>query len=266
MRFQVDTVLRIAETVEAEPSRRILSTANPKTMKGENHGYLTAILHLAPHKAAGFNVCAGATAGCIAACLNTAGRGGFDSRIQRARIRKTKWFRADRAGFMLQLERDIEIHLRLAARSKLEPCVRLNGTSDIPWEKVRATFADGTRGTIFERFPQVTFYDYTKLPLRFGKLPPNYDLTFSLAEGNDRASEHVLANDGRVAVVFRNSERPNARPERWTLPGEWNGRPVIDADAHDLRFLEPTGVYCGLKAKGNATRDTSGFVRDIEPA
>jgi len=143
----------------------------------------------------------------------------------------------------------------------------LNGTSDLPWEHVRVTFADGTVGTIFDRFPGVQFYDYTKVATRFGKpLPANYDLTFSLADGNERAAELVLARGGRVAVVFRNADRPTARAANWTLPSSWNGVTVVDADKHDLRFLDPHGVYCGLKAKGLATRDATGFVHDIAPA
>lgn len=264
--FTTASVTALAPSVEAAPSA-LLTTGNPKTAKGEGYGYLTAILHLAPHKASGFNTCAGATAGCIAACLNTAGRGGFDSTIQRARIRKTKWFRADRPAFMLQLEREISAHVRAAARHGLKPAVRLNGTSDIPWEGIRATWSDDSTSTVFDRFPDVQFYDYTKLAARFGRpLPANYDLTFSLADGNERAAAVVLRNGGRVAVVFRNAHRPTARAANWTLPNVWNGTPVVDADAHDLRFLDPRGVYCGLKAKGLATRDASGFVHDIVPA
>jgi hypothetical protein len=264
-RFNHSSVAALADSVEAAPSR-LLTTGNPKTAKGEGYGYFTAILHLSPWKASGFNTCAGATKGCIAACLNTSGLGAFDETIQRARIRKTKWMRTDRAAFMLQLEKDIVAHVKSATKHGLKPCVRLNGTSDIPWENMRASFANGVNGTIFDRFPDVQFYDYTKLPLRFSKpLPANYDLTFSLADGNERAAEHVLQHGGRVAVVFRNMERPNAQARRWELSDSWNGVAIVDADKHDLRFLEPAGVYCGLKAKGLATRDTTGFVQDITP-
>jgi hypothetical protein len=258
-------VLAMAESVEAAPSD-LLTRSSPKTEKGENYGWLTGILYLAPHKAAGFNVCGSATLGCIDACLNTAGQGSFNLHVHRARIRKTKWFRADKKAFMLQLERDILRFIRAAKREDLRLCIRLNGTSDIPFENVRVTFSNGFTGTIFDRFPDVQFYDYTKHALRFGKpLPANYDLTFSLADGNSRAADLVLANGGRVAVVFRNANRPNAQARKWNLPDSWNGRAMIDADAHDLRFLEPAGVYCGLKAKGQAWKDTTGFVHDIQP-
>jgi hypothetical protein len=130
-----------------------------------------------------------------------------------------------------------------------------------------ATFANGSRGTVFDRFSDTRFYDYTKIDARFGEvLPDNYDLTFSLAENNRAAADYVLEHDGRVAVVFRNADRPTAQARRWTLPDSWQGRPVVDADRHDLRFLDPHGVWCGLKAKGQATVDTTGFVYDIEPS
>ncbi|MFL5864677.1 MAG: hypothetical protein ACJ780_28605, partial [Solirubrobacteraceae bacterium] len=83
---------------------RLLTVGNPKTAKGEKLGYLTAILHLAPSVGSGFNVCPNATAGCAAACLNTAGRGSIpDSTIHAARRRKTYWYFARREEFMSQL-------------------------------------------------------------------------------------------------------------------------------------------------------------------
>jgi len=254
----------IAAEVEGAPCT-LLTLSNPKTAKGEGYGYLTAILHLAPSSIAGFNVCSGATEGCIAACLNTAGRGGIFEGIHRARVRRTKWFKSDRAAFMLALEREIAAHVRRAARHGLDPAVRLNGTSDLPWENVRYHAADGFYGTVFERFPDVQFYDYTKVATRFKRpLPSNSDLPFSAADGNDRAVSVALEHGARVAVVFRNAARPYART--WNLPDTWNGRPVIDADAHDLRFTEPGGVICGLRAKGAARADVSGFVRDVVPS
>src|SRR5215831_7954499 len=247
--------------------KRLLTVSNPKTAKGEGYGYLTAILHLAPHKLSGANLCASATPGCIAACLNTAGRGGIDPKIQEARIRKSQWFRADRDGFMQTLEHDVAAHVRSAERHGLKPCVRLNGTSDIPWELVHYGRADGSRGTILERFPDVQFYDYTKIAIRLKReLPANYDLTFSAADGNEAAVEFALAHGARVAVVFRNRRRPTLPARFWQLPKTYRGRRIVGADKHDLRFLEPRGVICALKAKGKAVHDTTGFTRLINPA
>ena len=259
------SVAALAETVKAEPSS-LLTVGNPKTAKGENFGYFTAIMHLSPWKASGVNVCPSATKGCIAACLNTAGMGMY-GRTHIARIRRTKWFKADKVAFMRQLEREILSHIRKSERVGLIPAIRLNGTSDLPWENVKVTFSNGFTGTIFDRFPDVQFYDYTKIAARFQKdLPSNYDLTFSLAESNSEDAENVISLGGRVAVVFGNIDRPNAQARRWNLPKRWNGRKVVDADKHDLRFLDPKGVYCGLKAKGLAGRDKTGFVNFVKPA
>ncbi len=243
-----------------------VGTANPKTGKGEKRGYRTAILHLSPARLSGFEVCAGRTVGCTAACLNTAGRGGMNtaapSAIHVARMRRTRFFKRDRHGFGLMLERELEAHHRAAARAGLEPVVRLNGTSDLPWENVTFTWADGTTSTVFERYPLTTFYDYTKVVSRLRKpLPANYDLTFSLADGNEAEAAEAIRLGFRVAVVLRNTANPGAK--HWTLPARWRGVPVVDADKTDLRFLEPAGVYCGLRAKGLAKQDRTGFVHNV---
>ena len=38
---------------------------------------------------------------------------------------------------------------------------------------------------------------------------------------------------------------------------------MFDADDSDLRFLDPVGVWCGLRANGYAKKDDSGFVIDV---
>jgi hypothetical protein len=45
------------------------------------------------------------------------------------------------------------------------------------------------------------------------------------------------------------------------LPDSYMGLQVINADETDLRFLDPKGCIAGLKAKGRAKKDTTGFVR-----
>lgn len=224
---------------------KLLSTGNPKLMKGEKKGYLSFVLHLAPSDLSGYNTCPMASAGCRAACLNTAGRGGIFKKgestniIQKARIAKTRMFFEDRETFMLQLVREVKAAIRQAEKKNMIPCFRLNGTSDIRWEIVPV----GGHRNIMEMFPQVQFYDYTKLTNR-RNLPANYHLTFSRSESNDSVLSTVEQN---IAVVFD------------TLPGVYLGRPVISGDDTDLRFLDPVGVVVGLKAKGKAKRDTSGF-------
>jgi hypothetical protein len=250
---------------------KLLTVGNPKIQKGTKFGWLTAVLHLAPGSLSGFNVCPKATTGCLAACLNTAGRGGITTgkgrltveqiasgqrtnAIQAARIRKTRYYFDDRAGFMQELACEILKVVRLAAKLGLQPAIRLNGTSDIPWERVPLT-VNGTRHeNIMAVFPAVQFYDYTKRPNR-ADLPANYRLTFSLAEGNDADALQALQNGMNVAAVFREV------PETYELLGNSFFYTVIDGDEHDLRFLDPAMVIVGLKAKGNARNDTSGFVR-----
>ncbi len=224
---------------------KLLSTANPKIQKGTKLGYLSFILHLAPATLSGKETCPKRTAGCTAACLNTAGRGGMFKKgentnmIQQARIRKTRMFFEQRDAFMAQLEKDIKLGIKQAAKLGLTPVFRLNGTSDLAWEKYG----------IIEKFPQVQFYDYTKVLGRKVAHLQNYHLTFSAADGNDADVAKAVAQGMNVAAVFDK------------LPETYMGKTVINADEHDLRFLDPKGVIAGLKAKGRAKKDTSGFVR-----
>lgn len=248
---------------------KLLTVGNPKTEKGEKLGYWTAVLHLAPARLSGHEVCPGATIGCRAACLNTAGRGGLiagQSRltyaevlagtvnaVQAARIARTQFLFADREAFLRQLLKEIAGFIRKAEAAGFTPAIRLNATSDIRWE-AGAFHVDGK--SVMDHFPAVQFYDYTKLANR-RNLPSNYHLTFSLADGNaDRAAE-ALANGLSVAAVFRDVETRN----EYMATG-FMGAAVIDGDETDLRFLDPAGVVVGLYAKGNAKRDTSGFVVD----
>ena len=235
---------------------KLLSTANPKIQKGTKLGYLSFILHLAPATLSGKETCPKRTAGCTAACLNTAGRGGMFKRgentnmIQEARIRKTRMFFEDRDAFMKTLYHDVRKGIRQAERLGLTPVFRLNGTSDLAWEKYTVGTTDLN---LFELFPTVQFYDYTKVLGRKVSQYANYHLTFSAADGNDADVQKAVALGMNVAMVFDR------------LPAEFMGRVVNDADEHDLRFLDPLNTIAGLKAKGRAKKDTSGFVRRMIP-
>ena len=222
---------------------------NAKTVKGQKLYYMTGILYLAPAKLSGFEVCPMATAGCRAACLNTAGRGRFDN-IQKARIERTRRFFLYRRAFMNQLCREIDNLIFRAVKKDMLPCVRLNGTSDIVWENVRDWNDEGKN--LMEIYPGLNFYDYSKRCNR-KNLPANYSLVFSLGEDNDLMAKTALSNGANVAVVFRTSKHPK----------EYLGVPVIDGDENDLRFLDPQNVVVGLYAKGQAKKDTSGFVREV---
>jgi len=227
---------------------QLLTTNNTKIRKGEKIGFMSFGLHLAPANMSGTNVCSHASAGCIAACLNTAGRGAM-SPVQNARIAKTKLFSSETQVFMAQLKKEIATAIKKAIKKNFTPCFRLNLTSDLPWESIKI---DGK--SLMETFPDVQFYDYTKNPSRMGKfcerlLPSNYHLTFSRSECNDVVVQAVMQSGGNVAAVFRGA-----------LPATWNGKRVVNGDETDLRFLDPLNSVVGLVQKGKAKKDASGFV------
>lgn len=219
--------------------------SDAKTSKGESFGWLTAILYLAPARIANRGeVCKWRSKHCTLACLYTAGRGQMNS-VQAARVRKTQLFFDDFPTFKALLLADIAAFVKYAIANGMKPCVRLNGTSDISWERLG----------IFDKFPSVQFYDYTKSPIRAlqfakGAMPSNYHLTFSRSEENESQAIDVLCNGGNVAAVFLSS----------VFPKTWNGFQVVDGDRHDLRFLDGANKLVALKAKGKAKQDNSGFV------
>jgi len=184
---------------------KLLSTANTKIQKGTKYGYLSFILHLAPADLSGREVCPKRTAGCTQACLNTAGRGGMFRKgentnvIQQARIRKTKYFFENREGFMQDLVTDIMKAVNFARRKGLKPVFRLNGTSDLSWEKYPVPMHGKN---IFDAFSTLQFYDYTKVLGRKVADIPNYHLTFSAADGNDADVERAIEQGMNVAAVF----------------------------------------------------------------
>lgn len=244
--------------------------ANAKTVKGQKRGYMTAVLYLAPFKASGYNVCPYAEiAGCYEGCLNTAGRGGIakasatidtpagalpDNAIQRARIARTKLYFEDRGAFMSQLVKEIVAFKAKAKRKGLTPVVRLNGTSDIAWENVKAIGAD----TVFDLFPEVQFYDYTKVVKRTLKpQPSNYHLSLSYSGANDDYREQVQEahlKGVNIVIVTRTKE---AKAQYIA-----NSKCAVDGDETDLRFTDPDGSQVYLYAKGRARHDESGFVID----
>ena len=239
---------------------------NPKVAKGASIGVLTGVLHLLPAtryddlRAAqglprmGVNLCPFAGS-CAAPCLNTAGRGGipqtsfagkaFFNNVEQGRYRRTHEYFTDRAAFIARLIAELGKLAAVARKHGMEPAARLNGTSDIHWavrhpEVVRAAQALGVR-----------LYDYTKRPVKYvADAPVHY--TYSLDVGSDREAHAIayLRAGGNVAIVFANG-----------LPATWNGYPVIDGDETDVRYMDPRGSVVGLKAKGKARTDTSGFVR-----
>ena len=229
--------------------RPILGEASAKTVKGQKIGFLTGICYLVPDD----KLCPMARlAGCMAGCLRTAGRGAFDS-VQAARAAKTSFFREHREAFMLSMCADVWSLVWRAERMGMLPLVRPNGTSDIPFENIPVI--DGK--TIFQLFPDVQFYDYTKHPSRNldGKTAGNYDLTYSFSALTPKPiSIKGLTNrhNRRTAVVFDRREN---------IPAEFRGWPVVDGDDTDVRHIEPVNVVVALYAKGKARSDMSGFVQ-----
>jgi hypothetical protein len=235
-------------------SKALLSIgADAKTIKGETFGFLTGILYLAPYLSTKWNTCSMASiAQCGKACLFTAGRGAM-STVAQGRVNKTIWFFEERSSFMVQLAINIRKLVAKATKQGKKPLVRLNGTSDIRWESVAFIDADGTQYVnIFAAFPDVQFYDYTKIANR-KDIPSNYDLTFSYSgvKAYQPFVDKAVAQGMRIAVVFRNRE---------DMPSAFNGMSVVDGDNSDIRHLDDQGVVVGLYAKGKAKLDDTGFV------
>ena len=240
----------------------LLSVGNPKTLKGMAQGYNTYILHLAPGSLSGKNTCPKATAGCLSACLNTAGRGGMFKKgentntIQKARIRKTVMFYENRDLFMELLVKDINLAIKQSAKVGLIPVFRLNGTSDLSWEKYPVTINGVVYTNIFSAFENVQFYDYTKVIGRKVKGISNYHLTFSMADGNYLDCKQAVNEGLNIAVVF-GIKKGTPMPAKFFN----SNMTVFNGDESDLRFLDPKNSIIGLYAKGKAKKDITGFVQ-----
>jgi hypothetical protein len=234
--------------------------------------YLNAVMYLAPATMAGGpNLCPCHTEGCFGeAGENCIAGTGQLSMTPDVLIGRSKFFFGDPKNFHDRLVAEIEHFLAGARKCGRKLAMRLNGTSDVNWE-ARPMFRE-----LFARFPDVTFYDYSKVAsrvVRGGKqvrLPENYHLTFSLSEDNDEAALQVAAHtDVNIAVVF------DLKPPRGEFPGDplpatFGGRRVIDGDKHDLRFLDPAGVVVGLRLKTysldrRAQMVMMGFVKQPRP-
>jgi hypothetical protein len=227
-------------------------SVDPKTVKGQKLGYKTAILYLAPGLLSGVEMCKGRSRECFKNCLYFAGRGRM-AMVQDARIKRTKLLHEQPTRFKEQLHKELDSFFAHCFNNSWTPVCRLNGTADWDWEcELHKT------KTVFEWFPKIQFYDYTKkldkmIAFLKGEMPSNYDLTFSLNEDNMHQAEYVLKYGGRVAVVFREK-----------LPDKYLGFRVLDGDAHDLRFTEPMNAVVGLLAKGRAkkTKAVDQFVKE----
>jgi hypothetical protein len=224
----------------------LLSVAqDAKTIKGQSRGVLTGILYLAPSDTSGVaNVCVFASQGCKDTCLNTSGRAAIFPAILQARVRKTRLLFSDRQEFIRLLVKDVQSLIKKANRLGMVPMLRVNGTSDLPW----------LGKLISEMFPDLACYDYTKVPEPWKRTLANYHLTFSHSENNWDACLQALQHNVNVAMVF---DVRRGQP----LPESYRGFEILDGDLTDLRPLDAKqGVIIGLRAKGRAKSDCSGFV------
>jgi hypothetical protein len=212
-----------------------------KIAKGLKYDEMTYIVYLAPADLSGYEVCPMRSPECTAACNHESGHNRIDihdNTINKARIAKTKLFFEQRNFFMQWLQDEIAAAKAKAEAAGMKFSVRLNGTSDLSPEQFHLNGKN-----ILELFPDVQFYDYTKVPKRIQltKKYSNYDITFSYSGTNAVQCLDALAQDVRVAVVFEK------------LPEAFWGYPVIDGDAYDMRYLDDT-VIVGLKYKEVRTK------------
>lgn len=238
---------------------RIFSIENAKASKAVALGYFNAIHYMAPHDIAGIgNLCLHATPGCKDLCLGMysghaaiLAKGATTNSVRDSRIAKARRFMRYRNEYMMDVITSIcKVQIQ-ASRLNLKPVIRMGGSDDVSWDRIRVSFPSGVvQSSLMHVFPDVQFMDYTKNPNKLRrKLPANYHLTFSRSESNKSECLEALRLGFNVAAVFRHK------------PQTYWGYPVIDGDLHDLRFLDPKGVIVGLSPKGaKAKADTSGFV------
>jgi len=234
-----------------KPQKKLLGSSTFKMEKSQKYGHLNEILHLAPSNIGGVNICPNASPECIKLCLNTSGRGQMTS-VQKSRLNKKFYFLADRLKFLNHLDHEIKLSYARASRKGFKYTVRLNGTSDLPFERYK--LKNGLN--LMDNNPHVQFIDYTKVTNRLdkkNKIPKNYSLTYSQAENNLKDVKQILKTKYNIATVFRKK-----------LPKKWLGRKVINGDLSDLRHLEDgKKIIVGLIAKGRAIKNFNGFVQDV---
>lgn len=228
-----------------KPVKNLLSEGSTNTKTAKNN-LQTFILYLAPSDIIGtHNLCPMASAGCKASCLYSAGRGRF-SNVQLSRINKAKFWAYDRQAFYIQLATEL---MKIHDKANFEKiAIRLNGTSDIDHLNLLQRYTGINFLDPF--YSNLLFYDYTKnINVYKRYFGTNYKLTFSKSETNFDECLEVINMGGNIAAVFAAE-----------LPETYGGIQVINGDESDLRFFDPANVIVGLKAKGDAKKDLSGFV------
>jgi hypothetical protein len=227
------------------------STKHEKAYKYDEHVYT---IYLAPAKMSGYEVCPMRTKECTKLCIHESGRNRIDvreNRINKSRIKKTKLFFEHREFFMKWLVDDITNAQKKAKDLGYHFSVRLNNTSDLSPESFYLD-VDGVKKNVLQLFPDVQFYDYSKVYKRaeLVKKYKNYDVTFSYSGSNLQDCISMLNNNVRVAVVFKE------------VPDKFWGRKVINGDLYDMRYRDDKDIIVGLKFKKvrNKLVDTNKFV------
>lgn len=256
--ISADTIMAAIRQRDARGITYMLTPADASPKLAHNGGHVSvvsAVQYLRPQAVAGFgNVCVAAGIECKG-CYAFGGRAAFDPRVDVARQARMQFRHEDNGAYLAAIAGEIACILASANAADGTPAVRLNGLSDIMWERVPV----GDAASFMDAFPAVRFWDYTRVPGRVDARnragwPVNYDLTFSLGSDNDRTAARALESGMKVAAVFR---KPMSA-------ASWHGVPVIDGDAHDFRFLESGPAIVALKAKGPARKDATGWVRDTD--
>jgi hypothetical protein len=222
---------------------------------------------------------------CEGLCLgDTSGQnqlyGGEDQFRQGPRLSqylKTEALMLNPEAFGVLLSHEIQSFVNKTKAMDYQPAIRLNVTSDIPPKVYKA---------IIDAFPNVMFYDYTKL---FGNksIAPNHHLTYSSSGASQRVGNELIVNKlstwdkdvqkllggDNVAMAFtsRKSMPKTVRDEKTGENFEvWNG------DNYDARFLDPKrddgkGYIIGLTNKDRtvkpeeAAKQYDGFFMDYDP-
>jgi hypothetical protein len=240
-------------------------SSNLKTLKSDKYKdgiYSTMLLHLAPSKISGYNVCPKSSEGCRKICLNMAGQGGcviagklHTLHLHVARSGRTTLLKTNKSLFFKKMKNEIDGFLIKCEIKGSIPCIRLNGTSDLNWAKIKDP---KTNKNLMDLYPEIQFYDYTKDINQLKNAPKNYNFTFSHSENNYNDVLKAIALGFNIAVPF---------DKKIGLPEIYFGLPVFNADETDLRFLDnelakiKTPIISGLLEKGYlALRDKTGFI------
>lgn len=227
--------------------KNLLSKGNTNAKTSKNT-FETYILYLAPHtqNSKKINICPKASKGCAASCLFSAGRGAF-SNVINSRVNKTEYFLHDKRTFLHQLAKELINIDKKASKQVNQTLIRLNGTSDLDFLYMLKKYT----GFDYKKYNNLHFYDYTKILGKVKKYSndKNYTLTFSRAEDNEQDIFKAIEYGANVSAVFSGA-----------LPKNYKGIPVVDGDLTDNEMLQFKQVILGLKAKGKAKKDTSGFV------